>query len=112
MAQALLTKSLYLAGQITLSTADLAHLKSALSELTSDTRQTWSRTELLLQQDSQHHTAAKLGQVQGMMQNMEVNLQQVCAIHAHTLALRAESNVAVANQSVLFVHPKPVISDC
>ena len=87
MQQALFIKVLRLAGHMNLSSTDLAHLKSALSELTSDARQTWSRTELLLQQDSNQHTAAQLGQMQGMMQNMEVDLRQVRASHVHTQAL-------------------------
>ena len=75
---ALIKALTFAAGHVALNMADVTQLKMAVTELTSSAQQTQSKTDAL--QRSDQHTAAQLNQMQQMMQNMEMNLHQVCIV--------------------------------
>ena len=61
---------------------DLAQLRSGMTELTSCTQQMQCKTDILMERNSDRHTAAQISQMQQMMTTMEMHLQQVRSIHA------------------------------
>lgn len=71
-----------------------------MTELTSCTQQVQSKTDILMERNSDRRTAAQISQTQQMMAKVDMHLQQVCTV-MHTI-LPQHADVVIRHRNHAF----------